>query len=288
MHLETSASKQQWPLKNSGSHLKSFLFFLGFLPCFGPCYVNFYGSTREYSDLPDEYDDLNKGRGEGCGYRGRALVEISTRFGDHAKKPLQNILPQELVRVQTYKRRCTYKLFASFMSANMLSKSDRLVEFEVSIGNYGNKLDPHTAPQSSSTPPTNPVYDGNSYYFLPWQQTKPCCEVESHWEDIAFRLEPINCLLKIITKLKINIEKIELGLKARKPKSPSEKPERDSDEDQLVADLCELLDQLIEGVRYSQPIPCHWSFAIFSDNQFFLIFSRSIEGGQGHEMGRMH
>lgn len=35
---------------------------LGFLPTFGPSFVNFYGSTREYSDLPDEYDDLNLGK----------------------------------------------------------------------------------------------------------------------------------------------------------------------------------------------------------------------------------
>lgn len=35
--------------------------FAGFLPQFGPCFVNFYGSTREFTNLPDEHDDLNKG-----------------------------------------------------------------------------------------------------------------------------------------------------------------------------------------------------------------------------------
>lgn len=36
--------------------------FAGYLPTFGPCYINFYGSTREYSDLPNDYEDLNLGK----------------------------------------------------------------------------------------------------------------------------------------------------------------------------------------------------------------------------------
>ena len=32
----------------------------GFMPTFGPCWVNLYGSTRDYS-LFDEHNDLNNG-----------------------------------------------------------------------------------------------------------------------------------------------------------------------------------------------------------------------------------
>ena len=207
------------------------------MPCFGPCFVNFYGSLREYSDLADEYDDLNKGRGEGVSYRGRALVEIDTRFGNHAEKPVHDIMAQELVRVQTYLRRRKYKLFASFMSANLISESDGPIEFEVSIGNYGNKLDSSCDPQASSTPPTNPVFDGSDYYYLPWQETKPCCVVESHWEDIAFRLDPINVLQKTIEKLEKNVKSVELAIKAKA--QPAE----------IAALLIALLDQLINDCR---------------------------------------
>lgn len=35
---------------------------LGFLPTFGPCYVNLYGSPREFTGFPDPYAELNTGK----------------------------------------------------------------------------------------------------------------------------------------------------------------------------------------------------------------------------------
>ena len=48
-------------LNSSMINTNQLVLFAGFLPQFGPCFVNFYGSTREFTNLPDEHDDLNKG-----------------------------------------------------------------------------------------------------------------------------------------------------------------------------------------------------------------------------------
>ncbi len=60
-------------------------------------------------------------------------------------------------------------------------------------------MDESMAP--SNTPPCNAVYDGSNYYYLPWSSEKPCVCVESYWENIAFRLEPLNALLRIIHRV---------------------------------------------------------------------------------------
>ncbi|KER29905.1 hypothetical protein T265_13290, partial [Opisthorchis viverrini] len=88
------------------------------------------------------------------------------------------------------------------------------VEFEVSIGNHGNKLDESITPCASTTPPTNPVYDGQAYYYLPWGNDKPCTVVDSQWEDISHRLCAVNMLLKIADRLARNIEKINVAVTA--------------------------------------------------------------------------
>ena len=54
------------------------------------------------------------------------------------------------------------------------------VEFNVSIGKYGERT-------TSSTPGSRPVHNGHKAYFVPWKDNKPCCMVESHWEDVEHR-----------------------------------------------------------------------------------------------------
>ncbi|XP_063717418.1 myoferlin-like isoform X4 [Symsagittifera roscoffensis] len=213
----------------------------GFLPTLGPTWMNFYGSTREFSDMPDQYESLNEGKGEGCAYRGRVLVELGTTIGELPDKHIADVDNDDLFRLHPFVRRRRYTLFASFMEATMLCEDDDPVEFEISIGNYGNKLDESVPPQPSTTQPTNPVYDGESYYFLPWQDKKPCLSVNCQWEDISFRLEALNMLLKIADTLEENVDKIELAMKA-------------NESEQMQAKcVVQALDQIIEHCRLPLP-----------------------------------
>lgn len=89
----------------------------------------------------------------------------------------EDIKKLDLKRLAPFLRQRKYKLFGTFFSASMIYPSDQPIEFEVSIGNYGNKLDEDSPIQSSTTPPSNPIYDGTRYYYLPWFDKKPVIEV---------------------------------------------------------------------------------------------------------------
>lgn len=78
---------------------------VGFLPTFGPCWINLYGSTRDYS-LLDEHTHLNDGLGEGVSYRGRLLISMKTEILENsdsscpASVELESALP--VPEVDTY------------------------------------------------------------------------------------------------------------------------------------------------------------------------------------------
>uniref|UniRef100_A0A8C3VDE1 Myoferlin n=1 Tax=Catharus ustulatus TaxID=91951 RepID=A0A8C3VDE1_CATUS len=193
------------------SPVTDFVFHFGFLPTFGPCYLNFYGSPREYTGFPDPYDELNFGKGEGVAYRGRILVELSTLSESKpVSKKLEMIPSDDLLVVEKYQRRRKFCLAAVFHSATMLQDTGEPIQFEVSIGNYGNKFDSTCKPLASTTQYSRAVFDGNYYYYLPWANTKPVVTLTSFWEDISHRLDPVNVILNMAERLIINHNKYSL------------------------------------------------------------------------------
>ncbi|XP_053090555.1 fer-1-like protein 6 isoform X2 [Pangasianodon hypophthalmus] len=61
----------------------------GFLPTFGPAWVNIYGSARN-STLVDDSQDMNEGIGEGVSFRGRIYIQLTVEIlsGGAESKPL--------------------------------------------------------------------------------------------------------------------------------------------------------------------------------------------------------
>ncbi|KAM8808575.1 dysferlin [Eudromia elegans] len=187
---------------------------LGFLPTFGPCYINLYGSPREFTGFPDPYETLNLGKGEGVAYRGRLLVELETRLAEHAEQKVEDIPADDVLRAEKFLRRRKYCLFAAFYSATMLRDVGDAVQFEVSIGNYGNKFDTTCLPLASTTQYSRAVFDGCHYYYLPWGNVKPVVVLSSYWEDIGYRMDAQNLLERAAERLEANLESIHVALKA--------------------------------------------------------------------------
>ncbi|XP_030306340.1 dysferlin isoform X6 [Calypte anna] len=214
---------------------------LGFLPTFGPCYINLYGSPREFTGFPDPYETLNLGKGEGVAYRGRVLVELETKLVEHVEQKVEDISADDILRVEKYLRRRKFSLFAAFYSATMLQDVDAAIQFEVSIGNYGNKFDTTCLPLASTTQYSRAVFDGCQYYYLPWGNVKPVVVLSSYWEDISYRTDAQNLLQHAADRLEANLEKIYVALKAKHP--PSE----------LDALAAQLLDGVISDCSLTLP-----------------------------------
>lgn len=79
-------------------------------------------------------------QGEGCSFRGRALVELTVNIGQEPGKDelIRDIDSEDLLRVQPFQRRRRYRLFVGFLEGTMIHPVDAPVEFEISIGEQNN------------------------------------------------------------------------------------------------------------------------------------------------------
>ncbi|XP_061566584.1 dysferlin isoform X7 [Cololabis saira] len=219
---------------------------LGFLPTFGPCFVNLYGSPREFTAFHDPHETLNLGKGEGVAYRGRVLLEVTTKLVDKPEHKTDDIPSDDLLVVEKFLRKRKFALFVAFYSATMLQDIDDAIQFEVSIGNYGNKFDYSCLPLASTTQFSRAVFDGCQYYYLPWGNIKPVVVLSSEWEDIRPRIEALNMLLAVIDRLESNLQRVQLEVKAG------------SDLEEVEGRVIELLDQLVQDCSQELPSLDQW------------------------------
>nr|XP_043904712.1 otoferlin [Solea senegalensis] len=126
----------------------------GFLPTFGPAWVNMYGSTRQYT-LMDEHQDLNDGLGEGVSFRARLLLSIAVEILDISSPEILSSTDVQVEMVSNISESATGKMeeffvFGSFLEATMIDRKigDKPISFEITIGNYGNQIDGVNKPSS--------------------------------------------------------------------------------------------------------------------------------------------
>ncbi|XP_043953482.1 dysferlin isoform X9 [Gambusia affinis] len=238
---------------------------LGFLPTFGPCFVNLYGSPREFTAFNDPHEALNLGKGEGVAYRGRILLELTTKLTEKLEHQPEDIPSDDLLVVEKFLRKRKFSLFVAFYSATLLQDVDDAIQFEVSIGNYGNKFDYTCLPLASTTQFSRAVFDGCHYYYLPWGNIKPVVVLSSEWEDIRPRIEALNMLLAIIDRLETNLQQVQLEVKAG------------SDMENVELRVVELLDHLIADCSEELPALDRWQCATPLDRSLRHIRSLHLQ-----------
>ncbi|XP_058134096.1 fer-1-like protein 5 [Dasypus novemcinctus] len=210
----------------------------GFLPCFGPSFLTLRGGKKapfmeeEGAYIPDSAKD-------GLAYRGRIFLELITQRTSYQGSRMKD-LSQDVTRIEKHQNRQKYGLCVVFLSCCMLPAFKDLVQFEVSIGHYGNKMDLKYKPLVSTTQLSPVIHDGNIYHYVPWYSTKPVVAVTSYWEDVTFRTNCLNLLQLARDRLKANLDTLR---SMRNPNDPA-----------LLPQWKKLRAELLEDCK--RPLPC--------------------------------
>uniref|UniRef100_A0A8C5YIE9 C2 domain-containing protein n=1 Tax=Marmota marmota marmota TaxID=9994 RepID=A0A8C5YIE9_MARMA len=184
----------------------------GFLPCFGPCFLTLRGGKKPPFRIYCIHDSVR----DGLSYRGRVYLELITQLKSQQETWIKD-LSRDVIRVEKQQNRQKYGLCVVFISCTMMPSFKDLIQFEVSIGYYGNKMDLNYKPLVSTTQYSPVIYDGNIYYYVPWYNTKPVVAVTSNWEDVSFRINCLNVLQVTRDHLKANLDTLK---SIRNPRDP--------------------------------------------------------------------
>ncbi|XP_059747609.1 fer-1-like protein 5 isoform X2 [Bos taurus] len=211
----------------------------GFLPCFGPSFLTLRGGKKAPFRMKEEDPNIPNIVKDGLAYRGRVFLELITHIKSRQEAKMKD-LSLDVISVEKHQNRQKYGLCVIFLSCTMMPDFKDLIQFEVSIGHYGNKMDLSYKPLVSTTQYSPVIYDGNIYHYVPWYNTKPVVAVTSFWEDVGFRMNCLNLLQFTRDRLKANLDTLK---SMRNPRDPA-----------LLPQWEKLLRELVEDCK--RPLPC--------------------------------
>ncbi|XP_038407049.1 fer-1-like protein 5 isoform X3 [Canis lupus familiaris] len=210
----------------------------GFLPSFGPSFLILHGGKKAPFRIQEEGTNISSSVKDGLAYRGRVFLELFTHVSSHQE--FKRDLSSQVTSVERHQNRKKYGLCVIFLSCTMMPDFKDLIQFEVSIGHYGNKMDLSYKPLVSTTQCSPVIYDGNIYHYVPWYNSKPVVAVTSFWEDSSFRMNCLNLLYFTRDRLKANLDTLK---SIRNPRDPA-----------LLPQWEKLLKELVEDCKH--PLPC--------------------------------
>ncbi|GAB6020839.1 hypothetical protein CHUAL_003493 [Chamberlinius hualienensis] len=184
------------------------------LPCFGPSFINFYGASRKFRLITTkEMYRMNTGQDEGCAFRGRVLLSITTQLGKVPDETDASI-PQTVISQSLPCNEGKCQLRVTLMDCFLL-RSSKITTLEVSMGLFGDsKIENSNYIRSSCVKSFVPVANieniGQFYAPLPASQ-KPVITFELALQGNIQRLFRHNCYKYIIQIMENYTEKISIN-----------------------------------------------------------------------------
>ncbi|VDM62990.1 unnamed protein product [Angiostrongylus costaricensis] len=171
----------------------------GFLPTFGPSFLNFFGfeKLKRLKWFKEKEKDMIK-EDEGSKYLARLLVSVDCT--DYVDESVQRtfIDHSSLLHSKNFEKVHRYNVYCSFFACNLINPlfaSDEIT-FMVSMGEYGS-TGTNASHNRSSVLGVLPDHDDTKYFSMPWGNHKPMADVPGLWEHVDARMERSNAIKKI-------------------------------------------------------------------------------------------
>lgn len=220
----------------------------GFMPTFGPSWINLYGATRDYGSA-DQHIDLSSGLGEGIAYRGRLLIWMDCIESEPSDTGI--VLSDEcdpLPPISVPKEE-VFQLFTTFYEASMIPRKvgDKPIQFEVTMGEYGFLMKDSESKKAaekkaaeeqelelidedelyqreivfvqSLTPAIKPIAPEKKYYHIPFGSDKPCTNIKFPFEDQRRRHYNSVLLGKVKNILEDNLDELDERVRCNLPRT---------------------------------------------------------------------